>query len=152
MPPISRAARPLGPRGGALALLCALSGCLSLPIDTADTASLGATSGVAVWSRMADGAARADVVIRAGSFRADPGQDGVAIFTTVVPGRAPVRVVVDDEDATWGTVDIAPLQLHGIQLVAPELVPLTLEAVDGCLLYTSPSPRDATLSRMPSSA
>ena len=24
--------------------------------------------------------------------------------------------------------------------------------VDGCLLYTSPSPRDATLSRMPSSA
>ena len=25
-------------------------------------------------------------------------------------------------------------------------------AVEGCLLYTSPSPRDATLSRMPSSA
>ena len=25
-------------------------------------------------------------------------------------------------------------------------------AVSGCLLYTSPSPRDATLSRMPSSA
>ena len=25
-------------------------------------------------------------------------------------------------------------------------------AVDGCLLYTSPSPRDAQLSRMPSSA
>ena len=30
---------------------------------------------------------------------------------------------------------------------------LTLEAKgEGCLLYTSPSPRDATLSRMPSSA
>ena len=28
----------------------------------------------------------------------------------------------------------------------------TIEAVEGCLLYTSPSPRDATLSRMPSSA
>ena len=33
----------------------------------------------------------------------------------------------------------------------------TLESIkneygDGCLLYTSPSPRDATLSRMPSSA
>ena len=26
------------------------------------------------------------------------------------------------------------------------------EKYDGCLLYTSPSPRDATLSRMPSSA
>ena len=31
--------------------------------------------------------------------------------------------------------------------------PSTSESIDwGCLLYTSPSPRDATLSRMPSSA
>ena len=30
--------------------------------------------------------------------------------------------------------------------------PLTPEVVTHCLLYTSPSPRDATLSRMPSSA
>ena len=30
--------------------------------------------------------------------------------------------------------------------------PWLLEANDPCLLYTSPSPRDATLSRMPSSA
>ena len=28
----------------------------------------------------------------------------------------------------------------------------TAKNVNGCLLYTSPSPRDATLSRMPSSA
>ena len=27
-----------------------------------------------------------------------------------------------------------------------------VELLEGCLLYTSPSPRDATLSRMPSSA
>ena len=27
-----------------------------------------------------------------------------------------------------------------------------IEAIGSCLLYTSPSPRDATLSRMPSSA
>ena len=33
----------------------------------------------------------------------------------------------------------------------PELLVLD-EPVQGCLLYTSPSPRDATLSRMPSSA
>ena len=31
-------------------------------------------------------------------------------------------------------------------------VDLVLERYGGCLLYTSPSPRDATLSRMPSSA
>ena len=33
-----------------------------------------------------------------------------------------------------------------------ELIDRTFEAVKGCLLYTSPSPRDRTRSRMPSSA
>ena len=35
-----------------------------------------------------------------------------------------------------------------------EIVENTLKEIElrGCLLYTSPSPRDATLSRMPSSA
>ena len=33
-----------------------------------------------------------------------------------------------------------------------QLINLAVFARDGCLLYTSPSPRDATLSRMPSSA
>ena len=32
------------------------------------------------------------------------------------------------------------------------LIPQINVVIDGCLLYTSPSPRDATLSRMPSSA
>ena len=31
-------------------------------------------------------------------------------------------------------------------------VSMPVEVSEGCLLYTSPSPRDATLSRMPSSA
>ena len=35
---------------------------------------------------------------------------------------------------------------------ASETFNVTLELVRRCLLYTSPSPRDATLSRMPSSA
>ena len=30
--------------------------------------------------------------------------------------------------------------------------PKVIDRLTGCLLYTSPSPRDATLSRMPSSA
>ena len=33
-----------------------------------------------------------------------------------------------------------------------DLIPFLLEKYSDCLLYTSPSPRDATLSRMPSSA
>ena len=32
------------------------------------------------------------------------------------------------------------------------LMDINMPIIDGCLLYTSPSPRDATLSRMPSSA
>ena len=35
---------------------------------------------------------------------------------------------------------------------APEAAPDDYEALDGCLLYTSPSPRDSDSSRMPSSA
>ena len=42
---------------------------------------------------------------------------------------------------------LRPETLVTLVLIAVLLVPLS-----GCLLYTSPSPRDATLSRMPSSA
>ena len=37
-------------------------------------------------------------------------------------------------------------------LIQKELAGLINEDLRSCLLYTSPSPRDATLSRMPSSA
>ena len=37
-------------------------------------------------------------------------------------------------------------------LITVDLPPEEVERLDSCLLYTSPSPRDATLSRMPSSA
>ena len=41
-------------------------------------------------------------------------------------------------------------QVHGVKI---KTVSNYLdEPLEGCLLYTSPSPRDATLSRMPSSA
>ena len=45
------------------------------------------------------------------------------------------------------------LEAHfrAVAAAAPQL-PLMLYNIPGCLLYTSPSPRDATLSRMPSSA
>ena len=36
--------------------------------------------------------------------------------------------------------------------IHPDWAPIGVERFTDCLLYTSPSPRDATLSRMPSSA
>ena len=42
-------------------------------------------------------------------------------------------------------------QIAWIKVNRPRFFPF-LESLEFCLLYTSPSPRDATLSRMPSSA
>ena len=55
------------------------------------------------------------------------------------------------------TVDVAVLDLipYAVLAVIMTFYPLSGFIADvccGCLLYTSPSPRDATLSRMPSSA
>ena len=44
-----------------------------------------------------------------------------------------------------------PVRFSGLE-EALEGTPLDEERIQACLLYTSPSPRDATLSRMPSSA
>ena len=55
--------------------------------------------------------------------------------------------------ATYGDHSVTAEWIDG-----PSAISLALETdetilhADGCLLYTSPSPRDATLSRMPSSA
>ena len=43
-------------------------------------------------------------------------------------------------------------QIQNRNFLAPVGFKFTLAKYPNCLLYTSPSPRDATLSRMPSSA
>ena len=40
----------------------------------------------------------------------------------------------------------------GLKIVAVKMIHLNDEKAKGCLLYTSPSPRDLSTSRMPSSA
>ena len=47
---------------------------------------------------------------------------------------------------------VAVVGLHGLAGLLTERFPAMAVGLHGCLLYTSPSPRDATLSRMPSSA
>ena len=51
-------------------------------------------------------------------------------------------------DSDFNSDPIAQKGLYGYTL----LVPAKMNSIKTCLLYTSPSPRDATLSRMPSSA
>ena len=50
----------------------------------------------------------------------------------------------------FGNIDLDAAKKRGIAVITA--IPLFLAASKSCLLYTSPSPRDATLSRMPSSA
>ena len=61
-------------------------------------------------------------------------KDGVEIART--PERYSLQCGWTEDDGTWIDTDISGEP----------------DEVKSCLLYTSPSPRDATLSRMPSSA
>ena len=76
---------------------------------------------------------------------------------------APVRILqtIDGVDNASPSVNFAlgnflgstELDLKGVELiVGASSAFYGPNAFNGCLLYTSPSPRDATLSRMPSSA
>ena len=55
-------------------------------------------------------------------------------------------------EGRWNNDWDASLELLRRQGVALPQRNALVEVFSGCLLYTSPSPRDATLSRMPSSA
>ena len=78
-------------------------------------------------------------------------EPGKAWLDSFMPDR-PVAVL----DRTWGTmmVNSKALELAGITADTPDPSNGYLErdGITGCLLYTSPSPRDKRQSRMPSSA
>ena len=88
----------------------------------------------------------------------------IALLESDGPGDTGVRfcmasalaTLVLDEDVMILLKDRgeAPtLFVHSIEILKSALGKLALDAKEPpCLLYTSPSPRDATLSRMPSSA
>ena len=56
-------------------------------------------------------------------------------------------MMYDPRHELWALLPAYQFELFAMTVVDDQLV-----LVGGCLLYTSPSPRDATLSRMPSSA
>ena len=82
-----------------------------------------------------------------------------------LPESAPTLSLNDDSQvpvpgtdavvAGWGTLSSgggSPDRLHKVTVPIVSLEKANDPKAYGCLLYTSPSPRDATLSRMPSSA
>ena len=81
----------------------------------------------------------ADLTIQAISCE---GFDDAAItINEIIGGTTPYSIQVNNTSISVG----APIN----NLAAGNY---QLSVLDACLLYTSPSPRDATLSRMPSSA
>ena len=67
---------------------------------------------------------------------------------TVVTGRVESGVIkVGEEIEIVGITDTKKSVCTGVEMFRK-----LLDSGEACLLYTSPSPRDATLSRMPSSA
>ena len=83
------------------------------------------------------------------------GEATVATLCGIVFGPHAANLI---DPGTWGNVDRITLEFSRIVLVVQcfavgvELPRAYMERHWSCLLYTSPSPRDGLLSRMPSSA
>ena len=69
-----------------------------------------------------------------------------AVKLTLTPGDMTLSDINGLRDAGFADRDILDI----VEVTA--YYAYANRIADGCLLYTSPSPRDATLSRMPSSA
>ena len=86
--------------------------------------------------------------------------NGIGRATALAFAAEGLKVVVADLDAAGGEGTVALIRTAGGEAtfvrcnvtVESDVKNLMDEVVNTCLLYTSPSPRDATLSRMPSSA
>ena len=78
----------------------------------------------------------------------------LTVAATAVAGLVGARAI-DDNDASSADVDgddaVAAVLIEGELDDVQQPIPL-LGPISDCLLYTSPSPRDRTRSRMPSSA
>ena len=81
-------------------------------------------------------------------FLSFSGADGTQIDTAQMSRMLPSTS--SDEQWLDCAVDECVVSIH--TPLGEFYVPVTFDASQPCLLYTSPSPRDATLSRMPSSA
>ena len=82
---------------------------------------------------------------------------GIAVEDAVPSGYSDIAAVsnggtVSGSTITWTDIDLAVGASVVLTFDVTVLAPVDGAEFNNCLLYTSPSPRDATLSRMPSSA
>ena len=75
----------------------------------------------------------------------------IGLLAGSIIGTADAQIVVRNHLIIGGQQDNNRLVIGGRDADVAQAL-MALQQVNGCLLYTSPSPRDATLSRMPSSA
>ena len=82
-------------------------------------------------------------------------RDSATQITFTLTGNATVHEDADDiANLTFSFEDAAFANVAAVNVTDSTVSNLSVDYLDAytCLLYTSPSPRDATLSRMPSSA
>ena len=97
------------------------------------------------------GGSKTDAAIAIGKNRAKD-------LVTDQVGKGQTHTIIQKGSGSYGSGTPAPTQSYGNGTSVPAPTTTvncpsgTKAQPDGCLLYTSPSPRDATLSRMPSSA
>ena len=113
-----------------------LTGSILLNLDSEedDVLTVGAAGGV-------------DVVIE-GTYNTKELNDGYSFFQLSLKGLAGGHSGVDIHRGGSNAIKLLSRLLYEINKECG----LRISSILGCLLYTSPSPRDATLSRMPSSA
>ena len=59
---------------------------------------------------------------------------------------------IDTQGMSYGTGKNGGKSIEEQRAALPDVIPKKINLISDCLLYTSPSPRDKTPSRMPSSA
>ena len=134
--------------------------------DTAEAGLTGFASGPSTSSNDADEDGLFDVFDTQNDTSADDGffvNEGIDTGATTFPdadgdasGGVPLTADVDFRDAQFDssppTAQDDNFDTNEDAGVSGNVLQDNGNGVDSCLLYTSPSPRDATLSRMPSSA
>ena len=86
------------------------------------------------------------------TFVTTKGEMTIELWPDIAPGTVENFTKLANDGFYDGTCFHRIMAGFMIQGGDPQTKDETLEDLWGCLLYTSPSPRDATLSRMPSSA